>query len=374
MSRPDDPCLPTRQETARFAHRLLAWYREHGRHDLPWQRESAPYRIWISEIMLQQTRVETVIPYFERFMDRFPDLATLAAAPLDEVLGLWSGLGYYARARNLHRAAQQVMEQHGGRLPDALDALQALPGIGRSTAAAILAQAHGRPHAILDGNVRRVLARYHAVEGWPGQGAVQSRLWRLAEAHTPPDRRVRDYTQAIMDLGATLCTRGTPCCDRCPVADGCRALAEGRVRELPHPRPRRELPRRSTRMVIARAPDGSVLLERRPPSGVWGGLWGFPEWDGQGTLEAWCRASLGLRVAGSERWEAIDHTFSHFHLRITPVLARITLPGDRVMDAGERIWYIPGHPLDRGVAAPVQRLLERIAADRGTRPTDRSRT
>ncbi|HET8551115.1 MAG TPA: A/G-specific adenine glycosylase, partial [Gammaproteobacteria bacterium] len=258
-----------------FAPRLLAWFASHGRHALPWQREPTPYRVWVSEIMLQQTQVATVIPYFKRFMARFPDLATLAAAPLDDVLALWSGLGYYARARNLHRAAQSAVAEYGGELPASLDELMAFPGIGRSTAGAILSLSRGQRHPILDGNVKRVLARFHAIAGWPGDKRVADRLWEFAESHTP----VADcaaYTQAIMDFGATVCTRRNPACDICPMSANCEAYALGRQHDFPAPRARRGYPERNVRVLVIEA-EGAVLLEKRPPTGIWGGLWSLPE-------------------------------------------------------------------------------------------------
>jgi A/G-specific adenine glycosylase len=250
-----------------LSERLLTWYRLHGRKDLPWQHPAAPYPVWISEIMLQQTQVQAAIPYFEKFMARFPDVHALAAAPVDEVLHIWSGLGYYARARNLHRTAELVVADHGGELPRNIDALMALPGIGRSTAAAILALSFGDRHAILDGNVKRVLCRYHSIEGWPGGSGVAKRLWAIAEAQTP-DNDLAAYTQALMDLRQ-------PRCEDCPLNGDCLALAEGREAELPQRKPRKSTPLRHTVFVIVRDPRGRVLLERRPPAGIWGGLWSF---------------------------------------------------------------------------------------------------
>ncbi len=338
-----------------FAPALVAWHRRHGRHDLPWQRDADPYRVWVSEIMLQQTQVATVIGYFERFMDAFPDIPALAAAPVDEVLHLWSGLGYYARARNLHRAAQHLVADHRGWLPDDLDALRALPGIGRSTAGAILALAHGQRQPILDGNVRRVLARYHAVEGWPGRPAVERRLWALADAHTP-SRQVATYTQAIMDLGATVCTRRQPRCDACPLAAGCAALRASRIGELPSPRPRRARPTRATAMLVAARDDGAVLLERRPAKGVWGGLWSLPEFDPAQSPADVARA-LGLApCAEASALAPLRHAFTHFELAISPHLLRVAAGG--VADAGgDRVWYKPGHSQPLGLPAPVSRLL-----------------
>ena len=345
--------------TDEFAARLLAWFAGHGRTDPPWQREPTPYRVWVSEIMLQQTQVATVIPYFVRFTARFPDAAALSAAPLDEVLHLWSGLGYYARARNLHRAACEIRDAHGGELPRDIDTLQTLPGIGRSTAGAILSLACSQRHPILDGNVKRVLTRYHAVEGWPGESAVQRRLWGLAEAHTP-HAKVDRYTQAIMDLGATLCTRSRPRCADCPVSKDCAARAAGRQADFPYPKPRRALPVRATTFLILRNEQGDVLLQRRPPSGVWGGLWGFPECPVEWDPRHWCEEKLGVGVQSLETLAPLRHTFSHFHLDITPVHIETAAIGASVMEPGGTLWY-NGNPSQAvGLAAPVSKLLTRL--------------
>jgi A/G-specific adenine glycosylase len=346
-----------KQET--FADQVLAWFDRHGRKDLPWQQDPTPYRVWVSEIMLQQTQVKTVIPYYARFMATFPDVAALAAAPLDQVLHHWSGLGYYARARNLQRAAQQICAQHQGRFPERIEALMQLPGIGRSTAGAILSLACGQRHAILDGNVKRVLARFHAVEGWPGRAAVLQRLWALAEAVTPP-RRVASFNQAMMDLGATLCRRGTPECGRCPLHTGCQAARQGRPRDFPAPRPRRELPVRSVRMLLLSGADGAVYLQRRPATGIWGGLWSFPEFDSEAGLRAWCD---GRQIPVPERletWPVLRHTFSHFHLDITPCQLTLQNPEYWVMEGEGTVWYKTGQSKSLGLAAPVQRLLTRL--------------
>lgn len=346
---------------ASLSERLLAWYREHGRRDLPWQHPDDPYSVWVSEIMLQQTQVQAVIPYFEKFMALFPDVHALAAADVDEVLHIWSGLGYYARARNLHRAACMVVDDYGGRLPETLEALMALPGIGRSTAAAILALSRGERHAILDGNVRRVLCRYHAIEGWPGASSVARRLWAIAEAHTPGDD-VAAYTQAIMDLGATVCTRSQPRCDECPLNSDCLALAEGREGQLPHPKPRKATPIRETLFVIVRDPRGRVLLERRPPAGVWGGLWSFPECPPGTDVAAWCRKHLGIAVTSVRELEGMRHTFSHFRLDIRPVLAGVDarVAAEAVEDDADRQWYTRDGGGRLGLAAPVTRLLDEL--------------
>ncbi|PXX95045.1 A/G-specific adenine glycosylase [Halomonas sp. LBP4] len=347
-----------------FQRRLLGWFDDHGRHDLPWQQERTPYRVWVSEIMLQQTQVTTVIPYFERFMARFPDIASLAAAEQDEVLHLWTGLGYYARGRNLHKAARVVVEAHGGELPLELEALAALPGIGRSTAGAIISQSSGRRAVILDGNVKRSLTRLHAVAGWPGRPAVERRLWALAEHYTP-ETRLADYTQAMMDLGATLCRRGRPDCERCPFNDVCVAHARGEERRFPESKPKKALPTRVTVMLLLRDEHGRVLLEQRPSSGLWGGLWSLPQFDEGISLRAW----LDVHAPGAELepgWAPFTHVFSHFRLEITPQPARIAAI-DSVGEA--RRWYDPREPDSIGLAAPVKSLLASLAPFALTAPT-----
>ena len=352
-----------------IAPSLLAWFDRHGRHDLPWQHEPTVYRVWVSEIMLQQTRVAAVIPYFERFMARFPGVDALAAAELDEVLGLWSGLGYYARGRNLHAAARSVRADHGGRFPETFEELVALPGIGRSTAGAILALALGRRYPILDGNAKRVLSRYHAVAGWPGETAVRERLWEHAERHTP-HRRVRDYTQAIMDLGATLCTRTRPGCLLCPVAAGCRAHSTGDPTRFPAPRPRRPYPTRETLLVVLRDAKGRVLVERRPPSGIWGGLWSFPESSAEmdpaaAAATAAQRHGLRLRSRSVAPLPPVEHGFTHYRLRATPLVVAVDPCADRVSDAGAARWLEPDAAvgeggIEVGLAAPVGAVLSRL--------------
>jgi len=343
-----------------FSARVLEWFARHGRHDLPWQTGISPYRVWVSEIMLQQTRVATVIPYYERFMARFPQVLALADADLDQVLHHWSGLGYYARARHLHAAAGIIRDRYQGRFPVDFAALQALPGVGRSTAGAILALAAGQRHPVLDGNVKRVLARFHAVAGWPGQAAVQKTLWALAERYTP-QQQVRDYTQAMMDLGATLCTRSQPACPRCPLAGDCQAHAAGRQADFPSPRPGKRLPVRRTQMLLLRNDHNEVLLERRPPVGIWGGLWSFPEPASGLAPEAWCRTHLGMTVQIREAWPVVRHTFSHFHLEITPLLATACKPAAAVRESAGRLWYNPESGGEHGFAAPVGRLLQRLS-------------
>lgn len=339
-----------------FAARLLMWFDEHGRKDLPWQVKDA-YRVWVSEIMLQQTQVQTVIPYYQRFIDRFADVTTLANAHVDDVLQFWSGLGYYARGRNLHKAAQQVRDKHDGRFPDTLEALTSLPGIGRSTAAAILALAFGQHHAILDGNVKRVLARHATIDGWPGKTAVAKRLWELAEAYTPA-QRVDDYTQAIMDLGATLCTRTKPACDLCPLRSDCRARICNTVADYPGRKPRQDKPLKATTMVIA-VSDNAVYLERRPPAGIWGGLWSLPELDGE-AVDDWCRRITGRDAGSRDRWQTVRHSFSHYDLDIHPVVVRLSADERTVGDRGDAVWHRLDAAPPGGLAAPIRKLIDTL--------------
>ena len=339
-----------------LARRLLTWFDAHGRRDLPWQKNRTPYSVWVSEIMLQQTQVGTVIPFYVRFMQRFPTVAALAAAPLDDVLAHWSGLGYYARARNLWKAARVVVAEHGGAVPESFDALHALPGIGRSTAGAILAQAHRQRWPILDGNVKRVLARYHAVAGWPGAPSVADELWRHAERHTPRSR-VADYTQAIMDLGATVCARSRPACTVCPLARDCSACRAGTQARYPAPRPKRERPERRVGVLVVRAPDGRVLLERRPARGIWGGLYSLPELPAEDSPRDWCRRALGARVAEEHALATIEHAFTHFDLDLVPRLVTLAAWPTAVADRDDWHWCRPGAPLSVGVPAPVAALL-----------------
>ena len=340
-----------------YARRLLAWFDGHGRHDLPWQHPRTPYRVWLSEIMLQQTQVAVVAPYFQRFVAALPDLPALAAASQDEVLALWSGLGYYARARNLHLAARQCVARHGSDLPRDQAALIALPGIGRSTASAILSQAWGEPAAILDGNVKRVLCRVHGIDGWPGLPAIEKRLWLIAESLLP-DARLADYTQAQMDFGATLCTRTDPACAICPLRDGCVALRDGRTAELPTPKPGKALPERSTHMLLLRDPDDRVLLMRRPPVGVWASLWSLPEHADMPEARRWFeRHVLGDFDSATED-DPIVHGFSHYRLRIHPLRVEPALPRDAVGDNPDLRWASRAELAGIGLPAPVRRLLE----------------
>ena len=338
-----------------IAATLIAWHARHGRHDLPWQREPTPYRVWVSEIMLQQTQVVTVMAYYERFMRRFPDIESLAAAPLDEVLHLWSGLGYYSRARNLHRSAQRVVSEHGGELPGELAQLAQLPGIGRSTAAAIVALAMGRRASILDGNAKRVLARYFAIDGSPADSITERQLWQRAEQCTPQsDFAV--YTQAIMDFGATLCTRRDPLCTQCPLREDCAARRLGRVHRLPAPRVRRARPTRRVFMLLAVDGDGQVLLQRRPPQGIWGGLWTPPEFQQQEAANQFCATALGAAQIELQPLPGLRHAFTHFELEITPLRARCHR-ALTVMEGGGTLWYNPREPARIGLPAPIAALL-----------------
>ncbi len=345
--------------TSDFSNRVLDWFDRHGRKDLPWQRDINPYRVWVSEIMLQQTQVKTAIPYFERFMAEFPTVGDLAAADEDRVLHLWTGLGYYARARNLHRTARVICGQWGGIFPDSVEELSTLPGVGRSTAGAIASIAFGKRAAILDGNVKRVLARHHAVAGWPGEAAVLRRLWDIAESATP-HHRVADYSQAMMDLGATLCTRTAPGCDSCPLAADCAALAAGRQGDFPGKKSKQPLPVRKATFLMVRNHAGEVWLERRPGRGIWGGLWCFPEIASADACSEWCIDRWGLEPETVQPWEPFRHTFSHYHLDIEPVLAALPVSPGAVMEGEGRLWYNRRNPQAIGLAAPVAGLLARL--------------
>jgi len=341
-----------------FAPRLIAWQQQHGRHDLPWQNTTDPYAIWVSEIMLQQTQVSAVIPYYQRFMARFPDIAALAGASEDHVLEHWSGLGYYSRARNLHAAAKQIMHLHEGHFPQQVELIEALPGIGRSTAAAIASFAFGQRHAILDGNVKRVLARCFGIDGWPGQPAVEKRMWTLAESLLPVEG-MEAYTQGIMDLGATLCARSKPSCPACPYADVCVAHAEDRVAELPTPKPRKTIPIKKTVMLLLLS-GNEILLEKRPPTGIWGGLWSLPEIDVEVDALKSVRERFSLDVATLPSPMApFLHTFSHFRLEITPQPVHVS----KSLHAEEsgRLWLEREEALGAALPAPVRKLLEKLA-------------
>ena len=343
-----------------FAARVVAWQRTHGRHDLPWQNTRDAYRIWLSEIMLQQTQVTTVLPYYQRFVAAFPDVAALAAAPLERVLEHWSGLGYYRRAHHLHVAARAVVAGHGGGFPRDAATIATLSGVGRSTAAAIAVFAHGERAAILDGNVKRVLARHAGVEGFPGAASVEAKLWALAEARLPT-QDVEPYTQGLMDLGATLCTRTKPRCGECPVAADCVARRDGRVDELPSPRPAKALPRKAVRVLLLER-AGEVLLERRAPTGIWAGLWSLPELALDEDVVAACRARFALVVdpvdlaAPGTALPPIDHGFTHYRLTLHPLRVRV-----RRVAAGARedgvVWLAPADAVGAALPAPIRALL-----------------
>lgn len=338
-----------------FADRVLHWFDRHGRNDLPWQQDVNPYRVWVSEIMLQQTQVQTVIPYYMRFMQSFPDAASLASADIDAVLQHWSGLGYYARARNLHAAAKIIRDEYAGIFPTAFDDVGKLPGVGRSTAGAILALAHDERHAILDGNVKRVLARHAAVDGWPGKTKVSNRLWELATMRTPP-RRIAAYTQAIMDLGATLCTRSKPGCGACPVSEDCKARLADAIVDYPGRKPKKAKPLRNTTMVMA-VSGQSVYLERRPPTGIWGGLWSLPEVD---DVSDWCQRTLHGIPENTQSCAILRHSFSHYDLDIQPIVVRVAAISSRVADSPDTIWHRISEEPPGGMAAPVQQLINSL--------------
>lgn len=334
---------------------VLKWHDKHGRTNLPWQLSRSAYPIWVSEIMLQQTQVATVIPYFERFLERFPNVQSLAVADIDDVLHLWTGLGYYARARNLHKAAKIVVNDYGSEFPSDFKHVVSLPGIGPSTAGAILALSDNQRHAILDGNVKRVLSRFYAIDGWYGNKAVANVLWELAEQNTP-DKRVAQYTQAIMDFGATFCTRSKPNCENCPLQGQCQALAQSRVAELPKSKPKKAKPLKHTYMLIIRNADGDILLRQKPPSGIWGGLWCPIEIAQLDTIQD----ELSFEVEVGEQLTSFRHVFSHYSLDITPVIMHIKQPSELVSESENLLWYSPIAPQALGLPAPVKKLLNQI--------------
>ncbi len=347
-----------------FNNRVLKWFDQHGRHDLPWQIEPSPYRVWVSEIMLQQTQVNTVIPYYQRFMQRFPTVEALAEAETDQVLHLWTGLGYYARARNLHKTAQLIANRYKGEFPHSVEQLKQLPGIGQSTAGAIAALSMHIKAPILDGNVKRVLTRFHAIEGWPEQSKVKSQLWILAEALLPK-HDIAKYTQAMMDLGATVCTRSKPLCSDCPLHRDCEAFKQDLIASIPGKKASKTLPVKSVTLLILQNEAGEILLEKRPPSGIWGSLWSLPEGlpASSNETEAPGSSHLPVRVKGAKPVELdkIRHTFSHFHLDITPMHLGFASNSNAVMDSQSWLWYPLDHSLEVGLAAPVKKLLSQLA-------------
>ncbi len=332
-----------------FSQALLTWFDQHGRHHLPWQQNPTPYRVWVSEIMLQQTQVNTVIPYFQRFMDRFSDIPSLANATQDEVLHLWSGLGYYARGRNLHKAAQFIVHELDGTFPDKIEEVIKLPGIGRSTAGAILAQAHQQRQPILDGNVKRVLCRFDAIRGWLGTASTEKKLWQLSDQYTP-QTRPRAYTQAIMDLGATICIRSSPHCPLCPIKKMCLTHKQNLQAELPTPRPRKKRPIKTAYALILKNEQNEICLELRPSTGIWGGLWSFPEIPGDQTLSE----------QNTHYLETQHHAFSHYHLELTPIIIQTKKRSHTIQDPSAAIWYNPAYSKKLGLAAPVKQLLNQL--------------
>ena len=346
-----------------FSMRVIAWQKHHGRHGLPWQNTRDPYRIWLSEIMLQQTQVATVIPYFARFLAKFPTLRDLARASEDEVLALWSGLGYYSRGRNLLRAAQIVAEKFGGELPTTMDDILALPGIGQSTAAAISAFAFGERQAILDGNVKRVFARHFGVEGFPGDKKVETKLWNVAN-EVLPKKSIEAYTQGLMDLGATVCLRARPICLACPVEESCVAKRESRIQELPSPRPKKAVPEKSTTMLII-VNEGEVLLEKRPPTGVWAGMWCFPELLNGASASDVCRDRFGLETKSSRPWDVLQHGFTHFRLSITPQPIAVQKKLSRVAEPGV-MWLSIDDALVAAIPKPVRELLNELQSEKSS--------
>ena len=354
--------MTTQAQNKSFSANVLNWFDKHGRKNLPWQMDRSPYRVWISEIMLQQTQVSTAIPYFERFMTQLPTLNSLARAELDEVLSLWSGLGYYARARNLHRAAQIIQNDFGGVFPQDFEQTLSLPGIGRSTAGAILSLSMGQHHPILDGNIKRILARHFTVDGWPGNNKVANLLWQHSERLTPR-KRVADFNQAMMDLGSGICTRTKPDCKQCPLFASCHAHKENTQTEYPGKKPKKTTPIRAIKMLLVSNKSGEILLQRRPPSGIWGGLLSLPEIPVDTDTAQWCKKTIGFTVNEKYRWPVLRHTFSHFHLDISPVLATVKSLKNCVMEDSEWVWYNNG-PMDKqaklagGLPAPVTKLLK----------------
>jgi len=337
-----------------FQQHILTWFDQHGRKDLPWQQDITPYRVWLSETMLQQTQVTTVIPYFNAFVEKFPTIECLAQAPVDEVLHRWSGLGYYARARNLHKTAQFIVER--GRFPDTLDELISLPGIGLSTAGAILSIAFKKSHPILDGNVKRVLTRYKAVSGWPGNSRVNKELWAIS-THLTPEDRVADYTQAMMDLGATICTRSKPACEDCPLESHCLARITGTVSVLPTHKPAKTLPVKQLVFLLLSNNLNRILLEKRPPTGIWGGLWSLPEFYSIESAHNWCLAK-NILIDDTQILATQRHTFSHYHLDYTPVLIQTDNPINFVMEANQTVWYNAEQINTLGLPAPIKLLLQ----------------
>lgn len=344
-----------------FHQRIVSWYAEHGRKHLPWQQNKTPYKVWVSEIMLQQTQVATVIPYFEAFMARFPTITALADAEQDEVLHHWTGLGYYARARNLHKSAQIIAREYEGQFPIEFDKVLALPGIGRSTAGAVLSLSLGQHHPILDGNVKRVLARHGAIEGWPGKKQVEEQLWQLTENLTPTDN-ITHYNQAMMDIGSSICTRSKPKCEQCPVAIDCKAQLMGRQTEFPGKKPKKTIPEKQAYMLVIKDSD-SVMMAKRPPTGIWGGLWCFPQFATMSELKQFIEQQ-GMQLDIHEPLASFRHTFSHFHLDITAFTAKINpIKAHLIMEDDASLWYNIANPPKVGLAAATERILSSLGSE-----------
>ena len=342
-----------------FAPQLLKWFDQHGRKDLPWQKNKTPYRVWVSEIMLQQTQVKTVIPYYLKFMQYFPNISALAKSPQDDVLHLWTGLGYYARARNLHKTAQIISKDYSGQFPDSSKELQSLPGIGRSTAGAILSFAKAQHHAILDGNVKRILCRYYRVQGWSGHSKTQNTLWSFAEKITPV-KRCGDFNQAMMDLGSGLCSRTKPQCQLCPLRTTCEACLHHETSKFPHSKPKKEMPVKSAYLLILTTKPGEILLEKRPEQGIWGSLWSFPQCETTTEIAQWLNRHQYIHNEKMQFSPEFRHTFSHFHLQITPVHIQVEIPA-MIMDNNHFIWFNRNKPLKIGMPTPITKLISKLA-------------
>ena len=347
----------------KFSSNLLKWFKTSGRHDLPWQKNVNPYRVWVSEIMLQQTQVKTVVPYFERFMERFPTIDSLSFASIDQVLHLWTGLGYYARARNLHKTSIIIASELDGQFPDTVDELVSLPGIGRSTAGAILALSMNKRASILDGNVKRVLARFFLVQGWPEQTKIKNQLWEIADRNTPL-RNFSQYTQAIMDLGATVCKRSNPECLCCPLKSECKAYNSNQIQKYPTKKPKRLMPTKKLCMYIVKNELGEILLEQRPPEGIWGALYSFPEKlptsrENEKPMSSKNHCSQSA-IPSENCLSTIRHTFSHFHLEIQPKLIKVSKNEFKLDASTHRVWYSLEKPASLGLAAPVKKLLAEL--------------
>lgn len=345
--------------TAKFSDSVLTWFDQHGRKDLPWQKNISAYSVWLSEIMLQQTQVKTVIPYFNRFIKKFPEVKKLAETNLDNVLTLWSGLGYYARARNLHKTAQIITNKYQGKFPDSLAQLQSLPGIGRSTAGAILSLGFNQYAVILDGNVKRVLCRYYAINQWPGKSATTDTLWEIAEENTPKERTA-NYNQAMMDLGAMICTRSQPKCTDCPLRTTCKAYLQGNPQDYPVRKIAKKIPTRTTMMLLLINEKNEILLEKRPPVGIWGGLLSFPECSHHDDIKNWCVEKYAVHIDEPVIWPEIRHTFTHFHLEITPVLVKVIEYHFAVMEPSNLIWCKLNKAKTKELPAPIKKLLEQL--------------